>query len=602
MKLDDGVVVIERFLEIERFSGIKHHGTALASVRDQRDLVEAVLSTCGIGIEIVGVVGTPGLETVRNEYLGYWEDASGLPIHTVAHLFTGFCSSPALGPPREDRSELAVLALALDGGPDFAQSRKGIEYDHWFGAGFGVPESLSLWATPSPGPIYAAARRLYGVEEGTLMAFAGVVEVASEAVRRRPRAETVRLTGEESIGYSELYVRQVDDYARSIAAQGLVDANRDIESEFDLMHMAAVMALVQEECTALLCEIVERSLRLCPAEPQHIDLSITGGFGLNCPATQTAMESFGFRSLRSPPWVNDAGQSIGLAIAALAHGSHRTVRRIEVEGPFLGFEASLDLDAEGVRGQVYSPEEFSGRRFALDIRKGPVAWVRGRAEGGPRALGHRSLLADPRNPESKASLNRIKRRQAWRPVAPIVVEENAPEWFDLHRPSPYMLEACDVLPEKRELIPAVVHLDGSARVQTVSKAQDALMWSALNAVDAQFGVPMLCNTSLNDRDEPIVNSVAEAVRFCQRRGISCLYVNGTRLRIRPPKEAEMGPLPRDSSRFELKDSERQTLCEALNPFGLDEEVLRAWYHSDRRSSLDPRNISGATSISRLHKG
>ena len=140
-----------------------------------------------------------------------------------------------------------------------------------------------------------------------------------------------------------------------------------------------------------------------------------------------------------------------------------------------------------------------------------VGWFQGRSEWGPRALGNRSILADPRRAEMKDVLNaRIKRREPFRPFAPSILEERVGDYFEQSYPDPFMIKVYPVRESKRSEIPAVTHVDGTGRLQTVSKAQNLRYWSLLKAFEDATGVPVLLNTSFNE-NEPIVNTPAEAL-------------------------------------------------------------------------------------------
>jgi carbamoyltransferase len=140
-----------------------------------------------------------------------------------------------------------------------------------------------------------------------------------------------------------------------------------------------------------------------------------------------------------------------------------------------------------------------------------IGWFQGRMEFGPRALGARSILASPIDPRMQARLNEIKDREDFRPVAPVVLEEVAGEWFSGARNAPFMLFVFDVEPGKEDAIPAVRHVDGTARVQTVNRAQHALYYDLLKSFHRRTGVPVLVNTSFNTRGEPIVCTPRDAV-------------------------------------------------------------------------------------------
>src|SRR5262244_924594 len=154
------------------------------------------------------------------------------------------------------------------------------------------------------------------------------------------------------------------------------------------------------------------------------------------------------------------------------------------------------------------------------------AWVQGRSEFGPRALGNRSILADPRHAEMKDKLNkRVKHRQAFRPFAPVVLAERATEIFEGDEESPFMLLVKRVRPEWKDKIPAIVHVDGTARVQTVRRDQNERLYGLLEAFDAITGVPVLLNTSLNVKGEPIVETPADALACFLGTGIDYLALH-----------------------------------------------------------------------------
>ena len=153
-----------------------------------------------------------------------------------------------------------------------------------------------------------------------------------------------------------------------------------------------------------------------------------------------------------------------------------------------------------------------------------VGWFQGRMEFGPRALGARSILASPLAPDMQARLNEIKDREDFRPVAPVVLEEAAREWFVGAGVSPFMLFVYDVVPGKAARIPAVRHVDGTARVQTINRRQSALYYDLVKAFERRTGVPVLVNTSFNTRSEPVVCTPRDAVECFWTSPIDALVI------------------------------------------------------------------------------
>lgn len=285
---------------------------------------------------------------------------------------------------------------------------------------------------------------------------------------------------------------------------------------------------------------VDRFLAETNIDLATVHLALAGGYALNCPTNSMLMNRYGFAGLLAPPCANDSGQSLGLGLALL----HQLDPQLEftLETAFVGAPwsgADQVLRRPGTLAQSTRPHRVASS-FVDDVIAGPVAWISGNAESGPRALGHRSLLADPRTIESKRHLNRIKERQWWRPVAPVVLESEAGSWFETSRPSPFMLEIAPIRPERAEQVPAIAHLDGSARLQTLRRKADPLLFDAIAEFAEQTGVPILCNTSLNGPGQPIVQTLQQAIAFCASKGISVCYVEGERIEV-GTSEASISP-------------------------------------------------------------
>jgi carbamoyltransferase len=189
----------------------------------------------------------------------------------------------------------------------------------------------------------------------------------------------------------------------------------------------------------------------------------------------------------------------------------------EIKTTFLNYEGKIQVEEYD---DVFS-------RAAASIADGKiVGWFQGRSECGPRALGNRSILADPRDPDMKDHLNaKVKFREAFRPFAPSIIWERQQEYFDLDIPSPYMLMVSDILEEKRHLIPSVTHVDGTGRLQTVMKELNPQFYRLIERFDEFTGIPIVLNTSFNVRGEPIVETPDDAIRCFLGTGIDELYIS-----------------------------------------------------------------------------
>jgi carbamoyltransferase len=187
------------------------------------------------------------------------------------------------------------------------------------------------------------------------------------------------------------------------------------------------------------------------------------------------------------------------------------------------------LDGLGVEYRTYGKEELVRETARLIAEQNVIGWFQGRMEWGPRALGNRSILADARNPENRAKVNlKIKFRESFRPFAPAVLLERSTEYFETDRPSPYMLLTAQVREHKRE-IPAVTHVDGSARLQTVARHENEMFYDLLLEFERHTGCPVLINTSFNVRGEPIVCTPHDAFRCFMRTDMDFLVMGNTLL-------------------------------------------------------------------------
>jgi carbamoyltransferase len=251
-------------------------------------------------------------------------------------------------------------------------------------------------------------------------------------------------------------------------------------------------------------------------------LCLAGGVALNCVANGRIRDETGFKELFVQPAAYDGGTSLGAAYYTFHH-LLREPRTFIMDHAYLGpafpeSESTSALEARGVRYERLSEAALT-ERTAQALADGQiVGWFQGRMEFGPRALGNRSILADPRRPEMKDILNsRIKHREPFRPFAPSIIEEATGDYFEDAYPSPFMLLAHPVKRERQGEIPAPTHVDGTGRLQTVRRTQNALFYDLIAAFRDRTGVPVLLNTSFNE-NEPICCTPREAVdTFCRTK-------------------------------------------------------------------------------------
>ena len=241
------------------------------------------------------------------------------------------------------------------------------------------------------------------------------------------------------------------------------------------------------------------------------DLAMAGGVALNCVANSRLWREGPYERVWVQPAAGDAGTALGAAMHVAAELGDE-VRPMRSAALGRGWDdAALERTLRTAGVPFERPADVAATVAEALADDTVVAWFQGRSEYGPRALGHRSLLADPRASANLERLNDVKGREQFRPVAPMVLAERAPEIFAGPLPSPYMLFTHDVRPSWTERIPAVVHVDGTARIQTIDRAQEPAVARMLERFEALTGVPVVVNTSLNTAGRPMVDDPRDAL-------------------------------------------------------------------------------------------
>jgi carbamoyltransferase len=285
------------------------------------------------------------------------------------------------------------------------------------------------------------------------------------------------------------------------------------QRHFDI---ARSLQLILEETVLKMTSWLQR-------ETGERNLCMAGGVALNCVMNARVRDAGNFERVWVQPAAGDAGTSLGAALWVDARqrsisASKAAPKLWQMDHAFLG-PAYDDDEIEKLLQYSKQPyrrmQDIAEETAELLAENKVIGWFQGRMEFGPRALGARSILASPIDPGMQSHLNQIKDREDFRPVAPVVMEEECANWFVDGGVAPFMLFIFDVRPDKADRIPAVRHVDGTARVQTVSRAQHALYYDLLQAFARRTGVPILINTSFNTRSEPVVCTPRDALEsYC----------------------------------------------------------------------------------------
>jgi carbamoyltransferase len=302
----------------------------------------------------------------------------------------------------------------------------------------------------------------------------------------------------------------------------LLGAPREPESDISDHHKNIAFA-VQDACEQAMMSVVKMALEKTGAK----NLCLAGGVALNSKANGKIAASGAIEKIFIQPASSDDGVALGAALAPYLDHNGRLPNKPMRHG-YWGPSFDDDAIEKVLLTYKIRHTELSdpGRAAAQLLSEGKIlGWFQGRMEFGPRALGSRSILADPRDPEMNAKVNNaVKFREWWRPFAPSFKKEAAPEYLESAYDSPFMILTAQVRPEKRSVIPSVTHVDGSARPQTVEREMNPLYYQLIDEFGAMTGVPVVMNTSFNLRGEAIVHTPTDALRTFFSSGMDALVI------------------------------------------------------------------------------
>jgi len=443
--------------------------------------------------------------------------------HHDAHAASAFFASPF--------DEAAVLTL--DRGGDFLSTT----LQH--GRGSSLRQLVGVRNPDSLGEVYSALTWYLGflpnADEGKVMGLAPygrdkLVGELADLVRRTPdglfRVNLEWFAYQRQGGW--LSRRFVERYGPPRVSESEITERHE-----DIAH--ALQDVIEE--TAL---HVARSLR---ARTGSRNLCLAGGVALNSVMNTRLLREAGFEEIFIQPAASDAGNALGAALW-LWHQRLGRPREEPMRHAFWGpeFPASACEEAVSSRGLAARKVGDAPAEAARLLTESMiVGWYQGRSEVGPRALGARSILADPRQPEMKDIVNsRVKRREAFRPFAPSVLHERGPEWFGGYYPNEFMLLVLPVRRDRQAAIPSVTHVDGSARPQTVTPELNPAFHRLISEFERRTGVPVVLNTSFNLRGEPIVLRPAEAVETFLRSDLDALFLGDLLVEKAPADQPDFG--------------------------------------------------------------
>ncbi len=329
---------------------------------------------------------------------------------------------------------------------------------------------------------------------------------------------------------------QIPEWGVQFDKPWLVDREPDWEASPSMQHWKDMAWRVQEDTEKVL---LERAIRLREATGAR-NLCMAGEVALNCVANGRIAREAGYDNV----WIQPAAGDDGVAIGCAYYGYLAILKKqrsFVMQHAYLGREyqaaevrAAAGTKLIGLQTTITAHPNVCAQAARLLSQGHVLGWFSGRSEFGPRALGGRSIIADPRTPEMKDKLNRrVKHRQAFRPFAPVVLAERAQEVFEGEEESPFMLLVKRVRPQWRDKVPAIVHVDGTARVQTVRREHNERLYELIEQFALLTGVPVLLNTSFNVKGEPMVETPEDAIKCFLGTGIDYLVLDDLVMAKRP---------------------------------------------------------------------
>ncbi len=554
-KEEDGVSIVQHW-EFERISGLKHHQVAFYNEEEAIEFINGLLSEYSLKLEdMCEIFGTPQLSTCFDYHS--INDYSEVSYHSVSHLFTSMLMDT------EKFYNENIIAFAFDGGPDAVLDKAVFKKKSYCGA-VSLKGKIEIFPVPSPGPYWLHLSRIFNKPEGTLMAlaYATSARYIGEKLLLIDNIDTLDV--HENMKILRDFTDNIMSYPKSRISE-ICDNYDDRFTEYE-NKLSMITKIVQEISISNVNKTIQNILEQYHLNANDTYVALSGGYALNCPTNTNVMNHFNFKGQLICPCVNDSGMAIGMGLYYFFKKCGAF--KFSLDTAFLGCKDN-NLHAVLENYKYYIKDVYEGiDRASDDILNEPIVWFDGRSEIGPRALGHRSILANPGNKESKDLLNRYKQREWWRPVAPIILESEVGEWFSKSFSSPYMLNNFVIKSNKKNKVESIIHLDDTARVQTITVNDNKTLFSVIKDIYCKTKIPIICNTSLNDKGEPIINTIPEAFNFALRKGIRVIYINGTRVKLyNHDKYRDAAPLKRNTDIF-LKRKDDDLLMSMHNPYNL----------------------------------
>ena len=586
------------YWEMERLTGFKEERISLFDSQSCISLLNQLLKPLDLSLDnIEEIWGIPKLHP-ESDYLSNIR-YSDYTYHTMCHMATALFIETDIY-----RNE-NILAFSVDGGSDNIideyNQGKNDSKSEWDREQFigcysvkGELEKLNIFPVKSPGLLWTIAALSLSLKEGTLMALASASKSEcylqfnnlfyniEEDIKKDKSILPLELSSrnfDNAILVNTLYNR-----FNKIKKAVMELSESDIGTKFNYFDerfsenenkISMIIKIIMKMTFDCMDENIKYAIDKYDIDPKETYLGMAGGFALSCPTNTYLLNKYGFKGFIAPPCPGDCGMALGIGLYSFYHYMNGNFN-FSLKHAYHGDSDKLELyiNDEYWKPFIKSVSDFSAEVAVNDLEKGLVVWFEGNAEMGPRALGARSILGDPRKIGTKDQLNKVKQRQWWRPVAPIIKEEYITDWLIESYKSPYMLHACHIKNNKKSDVPAIIHEDGTARLQSI-KPNNTYLYKLLDAFHEKTGVPIICNTSLNDRGEPIINLIDQAFNFILRKGIEVGYFNGKRVHFHNHNQFTENKPRKRKMRIPIWNTkdEQKELLKHYNPKGYSARLM-----------------------------
>lgn len=596
--VDENNVELIAYYELERYTGLKKHEKSFRNVSKCKTFINEILHENGLSLDQIDVIwGTKELEKgigakLHNEISRFFTNSSFYP-HQYFHLFSCLHLDTK-------KNEDEMLAFAVDGGPDFVDVDEIKPY--YYAGCYRRNKENFFFPVYSPGPLWTLAKNRFKIKEGTLMALASACKTQLLGFNVPPPL----VSNSSDLIKAYEYFEQLLHYATTTLDEGDMSNYNCFDKEFSKEDciISSVMKEIQKSSHYIMdINITNAQIRF-GIDFSRCILGMSGGFALNCPTNTYLMENYRFRSFEAPPCVNDSGISLGMGLFYL--NIENPQMNFKLHSAYHGYRITameMELCRDVYSSFIKDIQSFDPQKASIDIQNSPLLWLEGRSEIGPRSLGHRSIIADPRYIENKYIINERKLRPLWQPVAPIILDEYGDIWFENYFASPYMLHIFKFKQNKAEEVPAITHLDNTARIQSITENENILLFNTIKEFYVQTGVPLVCNTSLNDKGEPIINTLSQAINFALRKSFNVIYYNGERIELQNHKDFQETSFEKRKYHYYFDEPDiYDALKMKCNPLQLPTEILHYYFTSPNlMKKYDITSLDDAKKIKRIIK-